>query len=109
MRSWIRRSRDFLICAFRLPDARSAAAEGGYSDREPWFPDGASRRRLLRELLLAYTDPGLPPAEAGRIRAVVHDRLAHLRPLTLPAARDPRLAEACELVAADEVHDRAVR
>jgi hypothetical protein len=58
---------------------------------------------LLRELLLAYTDPGLPPAEAARIRAVIQDRLAraHIRPLTLPAARDPRLAGACELVAAD--------
>jgi methylphosphotriester-DNA--protein-cysteine methyltransferase len=58
---------------------------------------------LLRELLLAYTDPDLPPAEAGHIRAVLRDRLAraHVRPLTLPAARDPRLAEACELVAAD--------
>jgi len=58
---------------------------------------------LLRELLLAYTGPGLPPAEARHIRSVLRDRLshAHVRPLTLPAARDPRLAEACELVTAD--------
>jgi AraC-like DNA-binding protein len=58
---------------------------------------------LLRELLLAYTEPGLPAAESGRIRAVIRDRLsrADLRPLALPLARDPRLAEACELVTAD--------
>jgi AraC-like DNA-binding protein len=58
---------------------------------------------LLRELLLAYTEPGLPAAEAGNIRAVLRDRLsrARLRPLTLPAARDPRLSRACDLVTAD--------
>jgi AraC-like DNA-binding protein len=58
---------------------------------------------LLRELLPAYTEPGLPPAEAASIRAVLRDRLsrAHVRPLTLPTARDPRLAQACALVAAD--------
>jgi AraC-like DNA-binding protein len=58
---------------------------------------------LLRELLLAYTDPGLAPDESQRMRAVLRDRLsrARVRPLTLPAARDPRLAEACQLVAAD--------
>lgn len=58
---------------------------------------------LLRELLLAYTDPELRPDESGRMWLVLRDRLsrARVRPLTLPAARDPRLAEACELVAAD--------
>ena len=65
--------------------------------------DHRRRGRLLRELLVACTEPGLPAAEAGRIRAVLHDRLrrAHVQPLTLPAARDPRLAHACELVAED--------
>jgi hypothetical protein len=59
--------------------------------------------RLLGELLVACTEPGLPAAEAGRIRAVLADRLrrAHIQPLTLPAARDPRLAHACELVEGD--------
>jgi AraC-like DNA-binding protein len=58
---------------------------------------------LVRELLVACTEPDLDPAAAGRIRAVLHDRLppAHLQPLALPAARDPRLAHACRLVAAD--------
>ena len=58
---------------------------------------------LLRELLLAYTDRELPRDEATRMRAVLHDRLnhAHIAPLRLPAADDPRLAEACALVAAD--------
>jgi AraC-like DNA-binding protein len=55
---------------------------------------------LLRELFVAGTEPGLPAAEALRIRAVLNDRLrrAHVQPLTLPVARDPRLAQACELV-----------
>jgi AraC-like DNA-binding protein len=59
--------------------------------------------RLLGELLVACTEPGLPAAERRRIRAVLHDRLrrAHASPLTLPAARDPRLAHACQLVTAD--------
>ena len=63
---------------------------------------------LLRELLVACTEPGLPAAEAGRMRAVLTDRLrrAHVQPLTLPAARDPRLAHACELVAEDLRHPR---
>lgn len=65
---------------------------------------------LLRELLLAYTDPGLPEAESRRIRAVMCDRLrrAYVQPLRLPAARDPRLARACELVAADLRQPRAL-
>jgi AraC-like DNA-binding protein len=65
---------------------------------------------LLRELLLAYTDPALPAAESRRIRAVVRDRLrrAYAQPLTLPSARDPRLARACELVAADLRQPRAL-
>ena len=58
---------------------------------------------LLRELLVACTEPGLPADEARRIRAVLLDRLrrAHVQPLALPTARDPRLAHACELVIDD--------
>jgi AraC-like DNA-binding protein len=58
---------------------------------------------LLRELLIACTEVGLPATESGRLREVVRDRLrrAHLQPLTLPTARDPRLAQACRLVVDD--------
>lgn len=58
---------------------------------------------LLRELLVACTEPGLPAGESRRIRAVLHDRLrrAGVQPLTLPMARDPRLASACQLVVDD--------
>jgi AraC-like DNA-binding protein len=58
---------------------------------------------LLRELLLVYTEPTLPAAESRHIRTVLRDRLrrSRIRPLTLPAARDPRLAHACRLVADD--------
>ena len=58
---------------------------------------------LLRELLIALSGPGLHPAEARRIRAVVGDRLhrAPVQPVTLAAPRDPRLADACRLVEAD--------
>jgi AraC-like DNA-binding protein len=65
---------------------------------------------LLRELLLACTEPGLTAAEAERIRAVLRDRLrrARVRPLALPAARDPRLARACQLVADDLSQSRTV-
>jgi AraC-like DNA-binding protein/quercetin dioxygenase-like cupin family protein len=58
---------------------------------------------LLHELLTACTDDELPAAETGRLRAVVADRLrrAHVQPLALPSAQDPRLAEACRLVTDD--------
>ena len=58
---------------------------------------------LLRELLVACTDPTLPAAESRRVRAVVRDQLrrARVQPITLPAAHDPRLADACDLVLAD--------
>ncbi|WP_443057133.1 AraC family transcriptional regulator [Streptomyces sp. NBC_00669] len=58
---------------------------------------------LLRELLIACTEPGLPEPESRRLRAVLADRLrrAHIQPLALPTARDPRLAHACRLVLAD--------
>ncbi len=58
---------------------------------------------LLRELLVACTDDTLPEPEVRRIRLVLRDQLRRTRqePIMLPAASDPRLAAACELVAAD--------
>jgi AraC-like DNA-binding protein len=58
---------------------------------------------LIRELLIACTEPGLAEPESRRIRAVLHDRLrgADIQGLILPVARDPRLAHACELVIED--------
>ncbi|GLY41866.1 AraC family transcriptional regulator [Amycolatopsis sp. NBRC 101858] len=66
---------------------------------------------FLRELLIARTEPDLGAAEAGRIQAVLRDRLrrAHDRPLTLPAARDARLAHACRLVTDDLSRPRTTR
>ncbi|GJF07409.1 AraC family transcriptional regulator [Pseudonocardia sp. D17] len=58
---------------------------------------------LLRELIVACTEDGLPAAESARIRAVLGDRLrrASVQPLRLPTARDPRLADACRIVEDD--------
>jgi AraC-like DNA-binding protein len=58
---------------------------------------------LLRELLVACTDETLPPGEVRRTRAVLRDQLRRARqePIMLPAATDPRLAAACDRVAAD--------
>jgi AraC-like DNA-binding protein len=65
---------------------------------------------LLRELLIACTDPGLTADEAHRIRAVLKDRLprARVQPLIVPTARDPRLVEACELVVGDLSQPRSL-
>jgi AraC-like DNA-binding protein len=65
---------------------------------------------LLRELIIACTEPNLTAPEARRIRAVLNDRLrhAHVQPLTLPAASDPRLAHACKVVVDDLSQPRAV-
>lgn len=54
---------------------------------------------LVRELLLALTDPVTPPPEADRLRAVLRDRLRQTsqEPISLPAARDPRLSCACAI------------
>jgi AraC-like DNA-binding protein/quercetin dioxygenase-like cupin family protein len=62
---------------------------------------------LVRELLVACTDPELTPAEVTRVRAVLRDRLRRLHaspatlPVALPRARDRRLAQACALAAGD--------
>ncbi|MBF9069505.1 AraC family transcriptional regulator [Streptacidiphilus fuscans] len=58
---------------------------------------------LVRELLIALTGTTLTPAETRHLRAVLRDRLrrVELQPITLPTARDRRLADACRLVEAD--------
>ncbi|MFF7244591.1 AraC family transcriptional regulator [Embleya sp. NPDC008237] len=65
---------------------------------------------LLRELFIACTEPDLPATELQRLRAVLNDRLrrAHIRPLTLPTARDPRLAHACRVVEDDLSRPRTI-
>jgi AraC-like DNA-binding protein len=58
---------------------------------------------LIRELMIACTEAGLPPAQERRIRAVLIDRLGRVavQSLSLPRAQDPRLAQACRLVTND--------
>ncbi|MGW7353258.1 AraC family transcriptional regulator [Streptomyces sp. NPDC054784] len=58
---------------------------------------------LARELIIACSEPSLPPPEARRLRAVLRDRLrrAPVEPLTLPVADDVRLRRACALVVDD--------
>jgi AraC-like DNA-binding protein len=70
------------------------------ADREPTV---IAVTPLLRELLVACTDETLPAPEVRRIRVVLRDQLRRTRqePIMLPAANDPRLAEACAIVAAD--------
>lgn len=65
---------------------------------------------LLRELLIALTTAGLPPDEAGRLHAVLADRLhrATETPFKLPTASDPRLAAACRLVEDDLAQPRSL-
>ena len=68
----------------------------------PPLPDApaiVSVTALLRELLVALTEPGLSQTEVGRIRAVLSDRLhrAAQDSISLPAPHDPRLARACAI------------
>jgi AraC-like DNA-binding protein len=65
----------------------------------PDTPAIVSVTPLLRELLVALTEPGLPQPEVDRIRAVLSDRLhrASQEPISLPAPHDPRLASACAI------------
>jgi AraC-like DNA-binding protein len=55
---------------------------------------------LLRELLIAVTDPTMSAPEVRRLRAVLRDRLSCVsrQPISLPAARDSRLVRGCALV-----------
>jgi AraC-like DNA-binding protein len=79
----------------------------GFSVEEAPLPDGdptvVAIDGLVRELLVACTEPALPSDESRRIRAVLGDRLrrASIQPLSLPRARDPRLSDACKLVQHD--------
>lgn len=65
---------------------------------------------LVRELLMACTEPALPPNESQHIRVVLGDRLrrALVQPLSLPKAHDPRLADACRLVQSDLCQPRSL-
>jgi AraC-like DNA-binding protein len=58
---------------------------------------------LVRELIIACSEPSLPPPEARHLRAVLRDRLrrALVEPLTLPTPSNSLLRQACELVTGD--------
>ncbi|MFI5783871.1 AraC family transcriptional regulator [Nocardia sp. NPDC051570] len=85
-----------------------------FPEQEKLFPDESPTvlavSPLLRELLIASTEPELPPGESARLRAVIRDRLrsAHVTPLALPHPRDPRLAHACRLVVDDLSQPRTI-
>src|ERR1700683_4765042 len=57
----------------------------------PDFPAIVAVTALLRELLVALTDPATPAPEADRLRAVLCDRLRRSaqEPISLPAPRGP--------------------
>jgi AraC-like DNA-binding protein len=58
---------------------------------------------LARELIIALTDLATTPRQKHPIEAVLRDRIRQttVRPITLPAPSDPRLAEACRAVEDD--------
>ncbi len=58
---------------------------------------------LVRELIIACSEPDLPQQESRRLRAVLRDRLrrALVEPLTLPTPTNPFLQQACSLVTDD--------
>jgi len=58
---------------------------------------------LVRELIIACSEPSLPQQEARHLRAVLRDRLrrALVAPLTLPAPGNSLLRQACALVTDD--------
>src|SRR5271170_7670338 len=66
---------------------------------DPGTPAIVAVTGLLRELLVALTDPGTPLPETDRIRAVLRDRLRRTshEPISLPAAHDSRLSCACAI------------
>jgi AraC-like DNA-binding protein len=75
----------------------------GFPRERPPLPDGSPAivavTPLVRELLIAAAEPQLSPAETARVRGVLRDQLRRSRqqPISLPAPRDPRLADACAL------------
>lgn len=93
---------------------RSSFHTVGFSVQRAPLPDTSPTvlavDSLVRELLVACTEPDLPPAEGRRIRAVLHDRLrrADVQPLSLPTPRDRRLADACHLVTNDLTQPRSI-
>uniref|UniRef100_A0AAU3H2R8 AraC family transcriptional regulator n=1 Tax=Streptomyces sp. NBC_01401 TaxID=2903854 RepID=A0AAU3H2R8_9ACTN len=58
---------------------------------------------LVRELIIACSEPSLPQQEARHLRAVLRDRLrrALVEPLTIPTPDSPLLRQACTLVTDD--------
>ncbi len=66
---------------------------------------------LVRGLIIAGTESNTAPAEVERLRAVLNDRLrcSHVQPLSLPVARDPRLADACHLVVENLAQPLSIR
>ena len=77
--------------------------DAGASPLSSDYPAIVAVTALLRELLVALTDPATPAPEAERLRAVLCDRLrkSAQEPISLPAARDPRLSCACALALED--------
>ncbi|MFG3289175.1 AraC family transcriptional regulator [Streptomyces sp. NPDC048179] len=73
-------------------------------------PTVVSVEPLLRELLIACSDPDMSAPESDRLQAVVRDRLrrSHIRPLALPVPQDPRLVRVCGLAAEDLAQPRTV-
>lgn len=73
--------------------------DAGAPPLDPAAPAIVAVAGLVHELLLALTDPDTPPPEAGRLRAVLRDRMRRTsqEPISLPSARDPRLACACRI------------
>jgi AraC-like DNA-binding protein len=66
---------------------------------------------LLRELIIAYSRPGVEhTAEGLRMRAVLLDQLRHTpeQALHLPTARDPRLVAVCAILRADPADQRTL-
>ncbi|TGB14721.1 helix-turn-helix transcriptional regulator [Streptomyces sp. MZ04] len=71
---------------------------------------------LLRELIIEYTRrpeteaTAAPTAERLRLRAVLLDQLRHSpqRPVHVPAAKDPRLADVCALLRDDPADRRTL-
>jgi AraC-like DNA-binding protein len=91
---------------------RSSFHTVGFPVDDPLLPGTSptvvAANALLCELLVACTEAELTVDEAGRLRAVLRDRLsrARVQALSLPTANDPRLARACDLVVGDLTQPR---
>lgn len=98
---------DTIVHTVMFPTTESFPGTSPFSGESPTLV-GVSA--LLRELLIACTDPELALDENKRIRAVLSDRLrgSDARALTLPIARDSRLADACQIVVNDLSQPRSM-